>query len=96
MFQGPKVICVMFKLNESSYRLDLHSSSVQPLKLFVQRLYDNLADDVMINVCKQKKLAFTPSKNVDKKMALLSEISSLKHGSKACLEVETDSAFLLE
>ena len=89
-FSGSDVTCVIFKIDEFAYRLDIYSDEIKSIKRSLVKLYEKLPDDVMINVKRPPLLENNMS--IDKKTALLQEITALKKGQKID-EIVTDLAF---
>ena len=87
VFNDTNVICVVLKINDSFYRIDIYSQDVKHLKTFFQRLYEFLPSDVTMTVSNNERPNY-----VDKKQALYCEITACKKGHTAD-EILTDKAF---
>merc|ERR1719400_3058915 len=82
------IICVLFKQNSCSYRLDIYANTSIPLKIMVKELYENLKDDILITI---EKNIIEPK--ISKKFALIDEIEAIQKNRKA-EEIITDRVFL--
>ena len=82
------IICVLFKQNSCSYRLDIYANTSMPLKIMVKELYENLKDDILITI---EKNIIEPK--ISKKFALIDEIEAIQKNRKA-EEIITDRVFL--
>ena len=89
-FSGSDVTCVIFQVDKFSYRLDIYSNEMKCIKRSLVKLYEKLPDDVMITVKRPPLLDNNMA--IDKKTALLQEITALKKGQKID-EIVTDLAF---
>ena len=82
------IICVLFKQNSCSYRLDIYANTSMPLKIMVKEMYENLKDDILITI---EKNIIEPK--ISKKFALIDEIEAIQKNRKA-EEIVTDRVFL--
>ena len=87
---GTDVTVVIFKLDEFAYRLDIYSDEISNIKKSLVKLYEKLPEDCMITVKRPPLLDNYMS--IDKKTALLQEITALKKEQKID-EIVTDLAF---
>ena len=89
-FSGTDVTVVIFKLDKYAYRLDIYSDEISSIKRSLVKLYEKLPEDCMITVKRPPLLDNYMS--IDKKTALLQEITALKKEQKID-EIVTDLAF---
>jgi len=89
-FSGADVTVVIFKLDKYAYRLDIYSDEISSIKRSLVKLYEKLPEDCMITVKRPPLLDNYMS--IDKKTALLQEITALKKEQKID-EIVTDLAF---
>lgn len=89
-FSGTDVTVVIFKLDKYAYRLDIYSDEISSIKRSLVKLYEKLPEDCMIIVKRPPLLDNYMS--IDKKTALLQEITALKKEQKID-EIVTDLAF---
>jgi hypothetical protein len=82
------IICVLFKQNSCSYRLDIYANTSIPLKIMVKEMYGHLKDDILITI---EKNIIEPK--ISKKFALIDEIEAIQKNRKA-EEIITDRVFL--
>merc|ERR1711934_747695 len=66
------IICVLFKQNSCSYRLDIYANTSMPLKIMVKEMYGHLKDDILITI---EKNIIEPK--ISKKFALIDEIEAI-------------------
>jgi hypothetical protein len=101
VYQGEDLICVL----RGQGTIELFAEAVEPLKKFVQRLYEHLTDDVMIEINKSGSSGLPSSNNSEprkKKAFLLKELQILAKSSEsevnsrllAKAELESDTIFL--
>ena len=89
-FSGTDVTVVIFKLDKYAYRLDIYSDEISSIKRSLVKLYEKLPEDCMIIVKRPPLLDNYLS--IDKKTALVQEITALKKEQKID-EIVTDLAF---
>ena len=88
IFVKKEILCVSFKQNSCSYRLDVYANFSGPLKSMVKQMYQNFKDDILISL--EKKII---QPKLSKKMALLDEIEAVQNGRES-KEIITDRVFL--
>jgi len=88
IFVKRDILCVLFKQNSYSYRLNVYANTSGPMKTMVKQMYQKFKDDILINL--EEKII---QPKLSKKMALLDEIEAIQNGRES-KEIITDRVFL--